>query len=115
MYATAIADTLTASSIVYDTALAIPLDRNGVYRPRNDDGQFLGPMTLRDALVRSRNPVAVQLGMAEGMDTDRGARARARHHDADRAVSRRARSARRRCGRSISWRRTRRSTTTALR
>ena len=68
VYATALADTLTAGSIVYDTALTIPLDRN-VYRPRNDDGQFLGPMTLRDALVRSRNPVAVQLGMAEGMDT----------------------------------------------
>jgi penicillin-binding protein 1A len=69
VYATAIADTLTASSIVYDTALTIPLDRRGVYRPRNDDGQFLGPLTLRAALTRSRNPVAVQLGMAEGMDT----------------------------------------------
>ena len=69
VYATAIADSFTASSIVFDTALTIPLDRNGVYRPRNDDGQFLGPMTLRDALVHSRNPVAVQLGMAEGMDT----------------------------------------------
>ena len=69
VYAAALADTLTASSIVFDTALAIPLDRNAVYRPKNDDGQFLGPMTLRDALVRSRNPVAVQLGMAEGMDT----------------------------------------------
>ena len=69
VYATALADTLTASSIVFDTALAVPLDRNGVYRPRNDDGQFLGAMTLRDALTRSRNPVAVQLGMAEGMDT----------------------------------------------
>ncbi|MBK5188010.1 MAG: PBP1A family penicillin-binding protein [Gemmatimonadaceae bacterium] len=69
VYAAALADTLTASSIVYDTALTIPLDRNGVYRPRNDDGQFLGPLTLREALTRSRNPVAVQLGMAEGMDT----------------------------------------------
>ncbi|MDQ2930153.1 MAG: PBP1A family penicillin-binding protein [Gemmatimonadota bacterium] len=69
VYSTAIADTFTAASIVYDTALAVPLDHNGVYRPRNDDGQFLGPMTLRDALVRSRNPVAVQLGLVEGMDT----------------------------------------------
>jgi penicillin-binding protein 2D len=69
VYATALADTFTASSIVYDTALAIPLDRNGVYRPRNDDGQFLGPMTLREALTRSRNPVAVQIGLVEGMDT----------------------------------------------
>ena len=69
VYATAIADSVTAGSIVFDTALAIPLDRNGVYRPRNDDGQFLGPMTLRDALAKSRNPVAVQLGLTEGMDT----------------------------------------------
>ena len=69
VYARALADSLTASSIVFDTALAIPNDRGGFYRPRNDDGQFLGPITLRDALVRSRNPVAVQLGMGEGMDT----------------------------------------------
>jgi membrane carboxypeptidase/penicillin-binding protein len=54
---------------VYDTALAIPLDRNGVYRPKNDDGQFLGPMTLREALTRSRNPAAVEIGMVEGIDT----------------------------------------------
>jgi 1A family penicillin-binding protein len=69
VYATALADTFTASSIVYDTALAIPVERNGVYRPKNDDGQFLGPMTLREALTRSRNPVAVEVGMAEGIDT----------------------------------------------
>ena len=69
VYATAIADSITASSVVYDTALAIPLDRNSVYRPKNDDGAFLGPMSVRDALVRSRNPVAVQLGLAAGMDT----------------------------------------------
>jgi 1A family penicillin-binding protein len=69
VYSTALADTFTASSIVYDTALAIPLDRNGVYRPKNDDGQFLGRMTLREALTRSRNPVAVEIGMAEGIDT----------------------------------------------
>ncbi len=69
VYSTALADTFTATSIVYDTALAIPLDRNAVYRPKNDDGQFLGPMTLREALTRSRNPVAVEIGMAEGIDT----------------------------------------------
>ena len=69
VYSTALADTFTASSIVYDTALAIPVERNGVYRPKNDDGQFLGPMTLREALTRSRNPVAVEIGMTEGIDT----------------------------------------------
>ncbi|MEP7066280.1 MAG: PBP1A family penicillin-binding protein [Gemmatimonadota bacterium] len=69
VYAAGIADTLTAASIVYDTALTIPLDRNGVYRPKNDDGRFLGPISLREALTRSRNPVAVQIGMTEGIDT----------------------------------------------
>ncbi len=69
VYAEGLTDTLTAASIVYDTALTVPLDRNGVYRPKNDDGKFLGPITLREALTRSRNPVAVQIGMAEGMDT----------------------------------------------
>jgi penicillin-binding protein 2D len=69
VYAAALADSLTAASIVYDTALAIPLDRNGFYRPQNDDGLFLGPLTLREALVRSRNPVAVELGQYVGIDT----------------------------------------------
>jgi penicillin-binding protein 1A len=39
------------------------------YQPGNADGQFLGPITLHEALVRSRNPVAVQLGMRVGIDT----------------------------------------------
>lgn len=38
-------------------------------RPGNADNAFLGALTLREALVRSRNPVAVQLGMAVGLDS----------------------------------------------
>ena len=69
VYAAAVADSLTASSIVADTALGIRLDNGRIYRPENSDHLFLGELTLREALVRSRNPVAVQLALAVGMDT----------------------------------------------
>ena len=41
--------------IVPDTALDIAYDGQ-TYRPRNDDGEFLGNITLRMAMTRSRNP-----------------------------------------------------------
>jgi penicillin-binding protein 1A len=69
VYAAAIADSLTASTIIPDTAIAIPLDRGRVYRPDNSDNQFLGPITMREALTKSRNVVAVQLAEHVGMDT----------------------------------------------
>jgi len=69
VYAAAIADSLTASTIIPDTAIAIPLDRGRVYRPDNSDNQFLGPITMREALAKSRNVVAVQLAEHVGMDT----------------------------------------------
>jgi 1A family penicillin-binding protein len=69
VYAAAIADSLTASTIIPDTAIAIQLDRGRVYRPDNSDNQFLGPITMREALAKSRNVVAVQLAERVGMDT----------------------------------------------
>ncbi len=69
VYAAAIADSLTANAIVADTAIAIPLDRGRVYRPDNSDHEFLGPITMREALAKSRNVVAVQLATQVGMDT----------------------------------------------
>jgi penicillin-binding protein 1A len=69
VYATAIAESLAANTLVADTALAIALPNRTTYRPKNADGEFLGALTLREALARSRNPVAVQLGQQFGMDT----------------------------------------------
>jgi penicillin-binding protein 1A len=69
VYAAAVADSIPPNEIVYDTALAIAMDNRTVYRPRNADGEFLGPMTMRDAMAHSRNPVAVQLAMRIGMDS----------------------------------------------
>lgn len=69
VYAAAIADSITPNTIFSDTALSISLPNGTVYRPENSDGQYLGPLTLRDALARSRNVIAVQLGMRLGMDS----------------------------------------------
>ncbi|MES2521168.1 MAG: PBP1A family penicillin-binding protein [Gemmatimonadota bacterium] len=69
VYAQAIATGLTASSTVADTALRVVLDNGRIYSPENSDGEFLGPVTMREALTRSRNPVAVQLAMAVSMDS----------------------------------------------
>jgi 1A family penicillin-binding protein len=69
VYAAALSDSIPANAIVADTALSIPLPSGPNYEPGNADGQFLGPMTVHEALVKSRNPVAVQLGMRVGIDT----------------------------------------------
>jgi 1A family penicillin-binding protein len=69
VYAAALSDSIPPNAIVSDTALSIPMPSGPNYQPGNADGQFLGPMTLHEALVRSRNPVAVQLGIRVGIDT----------------------------------------------
>ncbi len=63
VYAAALEDTMSAASIVPDTAIAIPLVNGAVYRPGNSDDRYLGPITMREALIHSRNPVAVQLAI----------------------------------------------------
>jgi 1A family penicillin-binding protein len=69
VYTAAITDSIPANTLVGDTALAIPLPDGTIYRPDDADGAFLGTMTLREALVRSRNSVAVQLALRLGMDS----------------------------------------------
>jgi penicillin-binding protein 2D len=69
VYAAAIADSIPANTILDDTALAIPLDDGTTYRPDNSDHQFLGPLTMREGLTRSRNTIAIQLGLAVSIDT----------------------------------------------
>ena len=69
VYAVAVTDSIPPNAIVPDTALAIPLPDGTMYEPGNADDEFLGAITVREALVRSRNPVAVQLGQLVGMDS----------------------------------------------
>jgi penicillin-binding protein 1A len=69
VYAAAIADSIRPNALFADTALAINLPNRTIYRPENSDGEFLGTMTLREALTMSRNVVAVQIAMKLGMDS----------------------------------------------
>ena len=69
VYAAAINEGITANSIVQDTALHVRLDNGRFYSPDNSDNAFLGTLTMRDALAKSRNPVAVQLALNVGMDS----------------------------------------------
>lgn len=69
VYAAALNEGVTANTLVYDTALTIRLDNRRTYSPGNSDNSFLGQLTMREALARSRNPVAVQLAMDVGMDS----------------------------------------------
>lgn len=69
VYAQSIAQGLAANAMVADTALRIRLENGQTYSPDNADNAFLGTLTLREALTKSRNPVAVQLALAVGMDS----------------------------------------------
>ena len=68
VYATAISDSMPPNAIVADTAIEINYDRQS-YSPGNSDGLFLGRMTMREAITKSRNPVAVQLWEQFGADS----------------------------------------------
>ncbi|MEO5815209.1 MAG: PBP1A family penicillin-binding protein [Gemmatimonadaceae bacterium] len=69
VYAKALEDSLSAATIVPDTALAITMANGAIYSPDNSDNKFLGAITLREALIHSRNPVAVQLALRIGFDS----------------------------------------------
>jgi penicillin-binding protein 2D len=69
VYGAALLQGIPPNTIEQDTALRIVLPSGQLYSPDNSDGKFLGPLTMREALVQSRNPVAVQLGLQVTMDS----------------------------------------------
>lgn len=69
VFARALEAGIPITEVIPDTALAIPMPNGDVYSPDNADNQFVGPITLRDALAFSRNTVAVQLGLRVSMDS----------------------------------------------
>ena len=58
----------TPSTIVPDTPISLIAGDGKLWTPGNFDGKFLGPITLRTALQRSRNVVSVYLIQKLGMD-----------------------------------------------
>ncbi len=69
VYAAAIADSIPPNTIEGDTAISIRLPNGTYYRPDNSDHEFLGAITMREALAKSRNAVAVQIGQQVGMES----------------------------------------------
>jgi len=56
----------TPATLVADEPLEVPT-ADGVWAPRDDDGRFLGPITLRAAIEQSRNLPFVRLALDTGV------------------------------------------------
>jgi penicillin-binding protein 1A len=62
LYSAALAGNFTPASVILDAPIIV--DDPGaeeVWRPKNSGGDLVGPMRLREALVRSRNLVSIRL------------------------------------------------------
>jgi len=69
VFTAAIASGIPASHVIYDAPLIMEQPDGTEWRPRNFDGVFNGPVTLRDALKKSLNIVSIKLGLEVGLET----------------------------------------------
>lgn len=69
VYTAAIASGIPASHVIFDSPLMMEQVDGTTWSPRNYDGNFNGPINLRDALKRSINIPAVKLGLEVGLET----------------------------------------------
>jgi penicillin-binding protein 1A len=67
VYAAALADGYVLSQPLLDEPLRMTLADGQVWEPRNFTGRFEGRITMRDALVRSKNVATVRLADAVGL------------------------------------------------
>jgi penicillin-binding protein 1A len=67
VYAAAIAEGYAPSQLVSDSVLRLELAGGEVWEPRNEDGTYEGLVSLRDALVRSRNVPTVRVAADVGV------------------------------------------------
>ncbi|MGH7469684.1 MAG: transglycosylase domain-containing protein [Longimicrobiales bacterium] len=68
VFAAAVADGFMTSQRIPDEPISIPVSRQVVWEPRNFDGEFFGEISMRQALVESRNVPTVRLAAAVGLD-----------------------------------------------
>jgi penicillin-binding protein 1A len=62
LYSAALEKDITPATVLDDVPLSTSADGSAPdWNPQNSDGQFMGPMTLRNALAQSRNLVSVRL------------------------------------------------------
>lgn len=67
-FAAALERGMTAGDVIWDTRTDIGIPGQPTYTPRNYDGNFHGPMTMRPALANSYNIPAVQTVRLIGVD-----------------------------------------------
>jgi 1A family penicillin-binding protein len=68
VFAAALHEGVPTSQLVLDAPLRMQLSRNDVWEPSNFDGTYEGDVSLRHALVRSRNIPTVRLASLVGID-----------------------------------------------
>lgn len=68
-YAAAFEKGLTPATIVWDIPTPFPLEDGQIYKPKNYDDKFHGPLRLRDALANSYNVPAVKVLNEIGIST----------------------------------------------
>jgi penicillin-binding protein 1A len=68
VFAAAIADGFAPSQHIQDEPISVRVSRKVVWEPRNYDGEFHGEVSLREALVQSRNVPTVRLAEAVGLN-----------------------------------------------
>jgi penicillin-binding protein 1A len=68
VYAAALASGRTLSQHLVDEPLRVALDRRRYWEPKNFDGAFDGPVSLREALVRSKNVPTIRLAESVGYE-----------------------------------------------
>ncbi|MGP8153898.1 MAG: penicillin-binding protein 1A [Smithella sp.] len=70
IYTAAFDKGLTPASVFVDSPIALedPSQEGGIWKPRNFDEKFMGPITMRTALVLSRNVVTVKILQEIGVD-----------------------------------------------
>ncbi len=68
VYTAAIDSGMPPTTLVDDAPVQYPMGDGTWWRPQDDDGRYMGSITLRTALAQSRNIVAVKLAQMVGVD-----------------------------------------------
>lgn len=72
LYTAALENGFTPASIINDAPIVFhDVSLEGNWRPENDNGEFNGPMRLREALYRSRNLVSIRIMRSLGIEQAR--------------------------------------------
>lgn len=69
VYAAALSGGIPASHVIFDSPIILEQPDGTTWAPKNYEGTFRGPVTIREALRRSINIVAVKLAMEVGLET----------------------------------------------